>query len=113
MKKTAFARPLALALVAAGILGGAALTPAPVFAQQGGPTSLSTGQSPSVPALPPFARTRSVLQAQHAAPGGVRTPTSGAESDKVYENYLGSVGKGGAGASSVKLSAGGSSSSGN
>ncbi|PWR17767.1 hypothetical protein [Zavarzinia compransoris] len=109
MKKIAVARPLALALALAGGILPVALAPLPSQAQSG-PTELGTGASPTLPALPPFARTRSVLQAQHAAPGG-RTVTSGAEAGKVYENYLGSVGKGGAGASAVKLSAGGTSSS--
>lgn len=98
------------AAIVAGVLLASALAfaaamvmPAPARAQSG-PTSLSTGGA-ATPVLPPFARTRSIIQAQNAS-RGPRAASGGPELDKIYENYLNSIGKGGAGGEGVSLSAG-------
>ncbi|MCW0182547.1 MAG: hypothetical protein OJI70_12305 [Zavarzinia sp.] len=102
MKKT-FSRPVAAVLALAFTSGLAVSVPA--LAQDQGPASLGgVGAAPVVPALPPFARTRAILQAQNAPTLSRSAPTSGAESGKVYENYLGSIGKGGAGPKIESLS---------
>lgn len=96
MMKTFSARPVS-ALLALAFVSGLAVS-VPAVAQEQGPATLGgVGSTPAVPALAPFARTRAVLQAQNAPTLGRGAPTSGAESGKIYENYLGSIGKGGAG----------------
>ncbi|MDD3443890.1 MAG: hypothetical protein PHS60_00650 [Zavarzinia sp.] len=117
MKRSTYSRAQALTVSPAAVVAAVLLASVLAFAaaivmpgtaraqQSGSPTTLG-GMAGAMPVQPPFARTRSVLQAQHAASPGARTVTSGAESDKVYENYLESVGKGGAGATSVSLGSG-------
>lgn len=92
-----FRLPSMAAVVALALASGFTAV-APAAAQDQGPASLGgAGATTAVPALPPFARTRAILQAQNAQTLGRSAPTTGAESGKVYENYLASIGKGGAG----------------
>jgi hypothetical protein len=68
----------------------------PAQAQQG-PTPLMDDHGVPVPRLTPGERTRAILQMQNATSAGRRPTISGAESQKLVDNYLASIGKGGAG----------------
>ncbi|MFA5120092.1 hypothetical protein [Zavarzinia sp.] len=82
---------------------GLALAVAAADAALAQQTLNSYGQPGAAPAQPPFARVRAMLQAQYAATPS-RTTANGDESQKMYEGYLASIGKGGAGPAIGKLS---------
>lgn len=96
MMKTTSLRSIGAAFALAIVAGLGVGQPA--AAQDAGPTQLGgVGAAPAAPALAPFARTRAILQAQNAPTLNRGGGIAGAESSKMYETYLNSIGKGGAG----------------
>lgn len=73
-----------------------AMIAAPVQAQQS-PTPLIGQDGMPIPRLAPGERTRAILQMQNGTAASRRTTISGAESQKMVDNYIASIGKGGAG----------------
>lgn len=95
-KRLVTAGHLALAL-GLGMLAAAVALPAISHAQDG-PTPLIGDDGLPVPRLAPGERTRAILQLQNGTSNGRRPTISAAESQKMYNNYIDSIGKGGAGA---------------
>ncbi|WP_147385720.1 hypothetical protein [Oleomonas cavernae] len=87
LRQAAGALALGLAVLASAL---------PAQAQQG-PTPLMDDHGVPVPRLAPGERTRAILQMQNATSAGRRPTVGGAESQKQVDNYLASIGKGGAG----------------
>jgi len=102
-------RPCRLMRVAGALALGLAVTaPAlPAQAQQG-PTPLMDDHGVPVPRLTPGERTRAILQMQNATSAGRRPTIGGAESQKMVDNFVASIGKGGAGATIAGIGEGAS-----